>query len=440
MQRLQLLFHPLAALERWAHQYGDPFCLGRNSAQPEVYFSHPEAIQRIATADPQLFEPPRGDRTLRFLLGDHALRYLAGERHQRERRLLSPALHGERMLAHGRQMQAIARDVSDRWRPGCAVRVRAAMQEVTLRVISHAVFGQEDHADLQALRRTLGALLDRVTRPWASLFLSVSPQRLGGPLGPWGYLARRRRVMDGFILAEIRKRRKRADGVPRDILDLLVTARDAEGHGLDDAAVRDEVMMLLFAGHETTASALTWVLHCVHRWPETLVRLRDELATLDTDAEPVAIARLPYLDAVCHETLRLYPGAVGVPKVLRAPLDVMGWRFAPGTQLVPCFYLTHRRADLYPDPTRFLPERFLGRQYSPYEFLPFGAGPRRCIGMAFAQFEMKLVLATILSRWSLSLPGQDLTPVRRGVFAGPPPRMRLVPVARRQSHTDGPRP
>ena len=146
--------------------------------------------------------------------------------------------------------------------------------------------------------------------------------------------------------------------------------------------------MLMFAGHETTASALTWALYCVHQHPDVGEALCRELATLGNDAGPAAIARLPYLGAVCQETLRLYPGAVGVPKALRAPLEIMGSRFEPGTQLVPCFYLTHRRADLYPEPTRFRPERFLERQYSPYEYLPFGAGPRRCIGMTFAQFEM----------------------------------------------------
>jgi len=430
--KLKFLFRPLDCLDDWARRYGDPFCVGHGTAHPEVYFSHPRAIQEIATADPEVFEAPRGDRALRFLLGDHALRYLSGETHQRERRLLAPPLHGERMLAQGRSMQAIAEEVAGRWTPGHPVRVRAAMQEVTLRVISRLVFGREEDDRLTSLQGRLGSLLDEITRPRTTLVLACAPRRIGGRLSPWGYLARRRQAIHGLILDEIRERRRHAGASDPDILGLLMGARDAAGQHLTDEEIRDEMMMLLFAGHETTASALTWALYAVHQSPEVRDTLRRELATLGQDAGPEAIARLPYLAAVCQETLRLYPGAVGVPKVLRSPLEVMGRRFEPGIQLVPCAYLAHRRADLYPEPTRFRPERFLERQYSPYEYLPFGVGHRRCIGMAFAQFEMKLVLATILSRWSLALPGsRPVAPVRRGVFAGPPPTLQLVPVERR---------
>ena len=431
--RFQFLFRPLDCLDTWARRYGDPFCVGRETAHPEVYFSHPQAIQQIATAEPELFEPPRGDRTLRFLLGDHALRYLSGEPHQRERRLLSAPLHGERMAAHGRYIQAITESIMEQWTPGRPERVRAAMQDVTLQVISRVVFGHDDHARLAPLRRSLGTLLDTVTRPWATLLLSWSPRRIPGPMNPWTYLARRRQFIDHFILNEVRTRRQGDSHGDEDILALLMAARDTTGQPLTETEIRDEVMMLLFAGHETTASALTWALYSVHQHPDVGEALCRELVTLGNDAGPGAIARLPYLGAVCQETLRLYPGAVGVPKVLRAPLEIMGSRFEPGTQLVPCFYLTHRRADLYPEPTRFRPERFLERQYSPYEYLPFGAGPRRCIGMTFAQFEMKLVLAAIISRWNLlGAERRPVTPVRRGVFAGPPPSLRLVPVERRR--------
>ena len=418
-------------MDTWARRYGDPFCVGHGTAHPEVYFSHPRAIQQIATAEPELYEAPQGDRTLRFLLGDHALRYLDGEPHQRERRLLSPPLHGERMLAHGRHIQAIAEEIASRWERGRPVRLRAAMQEVTLRVISRLVFGRAEDARLASLQKMLGSLLDRVTQPWSTLALSYSPRRIRGRLSPWGYLARRRRAIHELILDEIRERRRQPSPADPDMLGLLMTAQDAAGEHLTDEEIRDEVMMLLFAGHETTASALTWALYCVHQWPDVGETLRRELATSGEGAGPAAIARLPYLGAVCQETLRLYPGAVGVPKVLRAPLQVMDWQFQAGTQLVPCAYLTHRREDLYPEPTRFRPERFLERQYSAYEYLPFGVGHRRCIGMAFAQFEMRLVLAVILSRWKLSLPGhRPIEPVRRGVFAGPPTSMRLVPVER----------
>ncbi|MEQ1727570.1 MAG: cytochrome P450 [Vicinamibacterales bacterium] len=426
--RLRLLFRPLECLDQWASAYGDPFCVGRGTDHPEVYFSHPQAIQDIAMADPALFEPPRGDRTLRFLLGDHALRYLSGEPHQRGRRLLIGPLHGEQMLAQGRSIQAIARDVVGRWRVGQPVRVRVAMQEVTLRVISKVVFGREEDRRLASLHGTLGSLLEDVTKAWTQLRLTRTPAWLPRAINPWTHVERQRQAIDDFILDEIRARREARAPGERDMLGVLVAARDVRGEELSEQEIRDEVWMLLFAGHETTASALTWVLYCIHRWPDVLEVLGRELETLDEQAGPEAIAGLPYLAAVCQETLRLYPGAVGVPKLLRDPLAVMGRRFEPGTQLVPCAYLTHRRAEIYPEPTSFRPERFLQRQFSPYEFLPFGAGYRRCIGMQFAQYEMKLVLATILKRWVLTLPESgSMKPVRRGVFAGPPPKLLLVP-------------
>jgi cytochrome P450 family 110 len=219
-----------------------------------------------------------------------------------------------------------------------------------------------------------------------------------------------------------------------DILTLLMSARDEAGEALSDIELRDELMTLLIAGHETTATALAWALYWIHRLPLVRQRLLHELGSLDGDFDPTAVFQLPYLNAVCSETLRIYPVALlTFPRVARSRVELTGLFLEPGTVVTGCIYLAHRRKDVYPDPEEFKPDRFLERHYSPFEFLPFGGGIRRCIGMAFAQFEMKLVLSSILARFDLAR--ADARPVRqtrRGLVSGPSPfrmiiRKRLSP-------------
>jgi unspecific monooxygenase len=207
-----------------------------------------------------------------------------------------------------------------------------------------------------------------------------------------------------------------------------MSARDEEGQPMTDVELRDELITLLIGGHETTATALSWAFYWVHHLPEVFNRLMKELEGLGVNPDPSRISQLPYLTAVCQETLRIYPVVIhAFPRVVKSPLHLMGYQFDPGTELVACTYLTHRREELYPKPDLFKPERFLERQFSPYEYFPFGGGNRRCIGMSMAQFEMKLILATTLSRWQLALvDNRPVRAVRRGVTLSPPANMRMV--------------
>ncbi|MGB5974633.1 MAG: cytochrome P450, partial [Nodosilinea sp.] len=239
-----------------------------------------------------------------------------------------------------------------------------------------------------------------------------------------------------LIYAEIEERRAQTDSSGADILTLMMAARDDQGQPLSDGELHDELMTLLVAGHETTASALTWALYWVHWLPEVGDRLRQEL-DLGPTPDPLSYPTLPYLTAVCNETLRIYPVAptTGI-RILSQPLTVAGYEFPAGAVLFLNVYLVHHREDLYPEPNTFRPERFLERQYSPSEFLPFGGGHRSCIGMAFALMEMKLVLATVLRHWELALPERDrrpLRPVRRGLTLAPPSSLRLIPTSPRVS-------
>jgi unspecific monooxygenase len=241
-----------------------------------------------------------------------------------------------------------------------------------------------------------------------------------------------REQLDQIIYTEISERRRHPDPDRTDILALMLMAKDAEGQGMTDVELRDELITLLLAGHETTASVLGWLLYFIHRFPPVLDRLRQELLTCDDLTDFKAVMKLPYLNAVCQETLRLYPVApIAFPRILRKPMTIMGRSYLPGTVIAPCIYLTHRRPDLYPEPEQFHPDRFLEKQFSAYEFLPFGGSNRRCIGMAFALFEMKMVLARLLQICEFQLSDQrEQKPQRRGVTLAPSGALKLSLVGR----------
>jgi cytochrome P450 len=226
---------------------------------------------------------------------------------------------------------------------------------------------------------------------------------------------------DELIYAEIRDRRADAQVDRTDVLSLLLMAQDEDGQGLTDAELHDELLTLLFAGHETTATALTWALYWIYSRPEILEKLKAEVAQVPAEADVMTVSRLPYLTAVCNETLRIYPvGMLTFPRRAEEQITMMDYRIEPGTLLIGCIYLMHHREEIYPNSYEFRPERFLEQQFSPYAFVPFGAGSRRCVGAALAQLEMKLILATILTETHLELDTRKAVyPCRRGVTLGP---------------------
>ncbi len=435
LRMLKLIARPLDYLETYSQRYGDPFRVGGKTSPGLVYFSHPKAIQEIFTADPELFEIGKANRGLRFLLGDYSLILMDGERHQRQRRLLTPPFHGDRMRAYGELIGDITKQVTQQWKIGESFKVRTFMQEITLRVILQAVFGLHEGPRYQQLRQLISSMLDSISSPLSSsLFFFRVLQQDWGRFSPWGRYLRQKQQVKQLIYEEIRERREKGDFSGNDILTLMMSARDEAGQPMTDEELHDELMTLLVAGHETTASALTWALYWVHYLPEVHDKLLHELNSLGEDAHPSEIAKLPYLTAVCQETLRIYPIVLtAFFRFLKAPFQVMGYEFEAGTGLIPCVYLTHHREDIYPEPKRFKPERFLERQFSQYEYFPFGGSNRRCIGMAFAQFEMKLALATIVSQFQLKLVDKrPVKPVRRGLTVAPASGMRMVVTSLRQ--------
>jgi cytochrome P450 len=239
---------------------------------------------------------------------------------------------------------------------------------------------------------------------------------------------RHQQQIDQLLFAEIAERRQHPDENRQDILSLMMAARDEDGQPMSDIELRDELLTLLFAGHETTATGLAWSLYWVHQQPEVYQKLMAELYSLAPDADPMTIFKLPYLTAVCQETLRIYPvGMLTFPRVAKRLTQIMGYSIKAGTGVVACIYLVHRHPEIYPEPEKFKPERFLTRKFSPYEYLPFGGGVRQCIGLALAQFEMKLVLATILRSYELELAEKrPVKAARRGVTLSPLGGIRMV--------------
>ena len=426
LQAMQWAFRPVPFFETCARRYGESFTMRMPVGPPiVVMFTNPEAIRQILTGNEDELRGGEAFIALQPLLGATSILALDGARHQRERRLMMPPFHGERMLAYGETMRAIAGRAIERWPVGRPFPIHREMQAITLEVILRTIFGAAgERLD------TLRSLVQRFTRVAANPMWLWPPLQMDlGPLSPWGRFLRVKRDLDAFLFAEFARRR--ADGIPDgdDVLSLLLAARDEDGEPMRDEELRDQMLTLLFAGHDTTATSLAFACYNILSHPAVRERLRHELEHV-VGGGPVAsaqVGKLEYLDATVKETLRVSPIISDVGRVLAGPMRIGGWDLPAGVVVASCIYLAHRRPDIWPEPERFDPERFLGRRPSPYEFFPFGGGVRRCLGMAFALYEMKVVLAEVLSRVELQLaPGYRMQRVRRSITLAPSQGMPVV--------------
>lgn len=425
LQALRWVQWPLPFMEECGQRFGETFTLRLPAAPPIVLFSHPDAIKTIFTGDEEDLRAGEANYRLEPILGKQSLLILDGKEHLRERRLLQPPFHGDRMLAYGTVMRDIAAAAVERWPVGRPFAVHSEMQGVTLDVILRTVFGLDEGPTKRELRAGLTELLSIGANP--QLLLAAQQSNGNGARAANRFFGARERV-DRQLFAEIAARRKAdVDGRP-DILSLLVQATYEDGRPLEDRALRDELMTMLLAGHETTATALAWAVSHVLDNPEVRTRLRDELGHIGpAPLDPQRVTRLEYLDAVCRETLRLTPIVPLIGRRLTRAMTIGGIDLPAGTVAAPCIYLAHHRPERWPEPARFRPERFLESKPTPYEFLPFGGGVRRCLGMAFALVEMKIVLAEIMTRVELrAAPGYQVRVVRRSVTLAPSEGMPVV--------------
>ncbi|MGB3199565.1 MAG: cytochrome P450 [Nodosilinea sp.] len=417
VQLYNWIFDPLDYLESNLRQHGDMFEAQATFAD-WIFLSHPDSLKYVLTHDgKELSAPGEYNEILAQLLGRNSLMLLSGDQHRQRRQLVMPPFHGERLRVYGDLIRTITREAIADLKPGQEFKARQLTQKISMQIILQAVFGLRSGERAQHLGQLLTERLDVASGPLGSALLFFPLLRQDyGTWSPGHRLKAMSDQIDALIFAEIRDRRANPDGDRSDILSLLLAARDAEGQGLSDQELRDELMTLLVAGHETTATAIAWSLYWAHSRPDVGARLRSELQTANS-ADPVALTKLPYLNAVCNETLRIYPIAMlTFPRRVEQPITLQGYDLSPDQVVVGSIYLLHRRPDLYPSPDQFRPERFLERQFGPFEFMPFGAGARRCVGAALAMYEMTIVLATLLQDCELELASDaPVEPQRRGV-------------------------
>jgi cytochrome P450 len=412
---LAWFFRPGSVLENCRARFGDAFTLRLPNEAPLVMLSDPDAIKQVFTGDPRLLHAGEANTVLLPILGSHSVLLLDDALHMEQRKLLLPPLHGERMQRYGELMTEIAAREVDRWPIGRPLRLWPRMQAVTLEIIMRAVFGVEEKERLERVRVLLSGLLDRLSgRGRFLVALALGPKRIAA-LSPF---RRALEPIDRMLYDLIEERRRDLQLSKReDILSLLLQARHEDGRQMSASELRDELMTLLVAGHETTATALSWSLERLVRHPDKLERLEDEI---EKGGEA-------YLEAVVKETLRLRPVIAFVRRRLTEPMEIGGRLLPAGVTVAPCIYLLHRRPDIYPEPNRFLPERFLDSPPGTYTWIPFGGGVRRCIGAAFAQFEMQTVLRTLVSRMRLRpVHPRDERMTRRTITLTPSRRAEMI--------------
>jgi cytochrome P450 family 135 len=383
VQTARWLLRPIAFLESCRRRFGDAFSvtfLGFRT--PMVLVSHPDVVRALYSERANGLPPGRSVALLP-LLGPRSVLLLEGPDHLARRKLMLPPFHGERMRTYEDIVREIAeRDISG-WEPGAEFALHPHMQSITLDVILRAVFGVTDGGRAETLRRELPTLLDGTGS--LSLQARVMVANRVGRGDPLAALRRAAERIDELLLAEIAERRAQPPG--EDILSGLVHARFEDGSAMSDRELRDQLMTLLLAGHETTATGLAWTVDLLLHHPDALATLRDEVARGESDS---------YLRAVVQEGLRLRPVVPIAGRRLAGDLHVDGLHLEAGTDVTPAIWLTHTRPDLYPDPYAFRPERFLERPPATYGWIPFGGGVRRCLGAAFAEMEMRVVLTELV--------------------------------------------
>ena len=390
VQTLRWSFRPLQFMEDCRRRYGDSFSVKfLGFERPMVLISDPAAIKALYT-DRAHGLPPGRNIVLEPIVGPRSLLLQEGAEHLARRRLMLPPFHGERMRSYERTMAEIVGAEIDGWPLDQEFAIHPRMQAVTLEVILRVVFGVSEGPRLDRLRGMLSTVLQETASPRAQVFALATRRFRGG--NAFARFERQLREVDELLFAEIAEHRRREDLAERDdILSMLMRAEFEDGGRMEDAELRDQLMTLLLAGHETTATALAWTFDLVLRHRAVLERLRETLAAGEED----------YLRAAITESLRLRPVIPLAGRRLATELVADGMALPAGTDVTPAIWLAHTRADVYPEPFAFRPERFLDEGPDTYAWIPFGGGVRRCIGATFAEFEMRVVLREVLGRCEL---------------------------------------
>jgi cytochrome P450 len=417
MQTAQWLLAPVQFMEGCRRRHGETFSVRFvGFEQPMVLISDPSAIRALYSQREQLLPPGRFAQ-LAPMVGPDSLLLVQGAGHLERRRMMLPPFHGEQMRTFEATMREIAEAQIAVWPQG-EVAIQPLTRALTLEVILRLVAGVTDGARLAHMRALIPDLLDGGASVSTSVRVLIA--RRFGRSDPLEALSAQIRELDGDLLDEITERRERGDDGAGDVLSMLMAARFEDGRGMSDWELRDQLVTLLVAGHETTATALAWAFELLTHNPPALERLVEEVRDGSGDQ---------WLRAVIAETLRLRPVVPLAGRRLAADLECDGYTLPTGSDVSPAIWLTHTRADLYEDPYAFRPERFLDKAPGTYAWIPFGGGVRRCLGAAFAELELRVVLRAVLERFDVSSRRGAEKVMRRGPTFAPRhgTRVRLRP-------------
>lgn len=409
---LKFIRSPRQMLEKWRAEFGDPFLLHALNG-PIVLTGREDLIREIFGTDPDLFDQ-FAIQTILPVMGSGSIFSMVGSQHRRERKLVMPMFHGDRMRSYGRNMCDLTAANAQQSLSSGRIETLPLMTDISFGVIVQNIIGGTEQNELDALvaasRKVIAAISPILlfTRKSHISFLGLTP---------WDKFCRAKselyaqidRIIDG---------RQSTSQQHDDILSLLCQATYEDGQPMTREHIRDELLTFLFAGHETTALSMTWAMYHLHRYPEVLERLRAELDQCGED--PADLASCEFLKACVQETLRIHPIVTEVVRKLKQPLQLAEFTIPAGYAVSPVTVLAHYNPDVYPDPERFNPDRFIGKSYSPFVYMPFGGGHRRCVGAAFASYEMSMVIGTLIRRFKFELiEEKEVVPVRKNVTMAP---------------------
>ncbi len=445
LQLLSYVTDPFTHFDKLAARYGDVFRVRLPGVGEQFIVGSPEGVRALTTGNYDTFEREAG--SLRFLLGGNALIFLDGLGHRMLRNVMTPPFQGDRMRAYGPVMLRVTEEILASRPQHSTGPIQPDMQEITLRVILHCVFGLDSGPRFERMKALMVEFLDHMFDPRTfAAALVLSGERVLSVLETLGTRQREATpdsapalsrlpiqrtadllgAIDAMLFEEI-ERARRDDDARQDILSLLVRVRSEDGELLSRNQLRDQLFMLLLAGHESTSNSLCWALYQLAQRPDVLAEIRREHAAVFKGAfDPLRARELPYLGAVIQETMRLMPIAVGVARRLKHDMQIEGYTLPKGSVAIPCAYLAQRDARVWDRPLEFDPTRFLNKKVSMAAHFPFGAGVWRCLGAAFADYEMRVVLATLLERFDLEVqPDEQARPLLKGVTIAPASGMRM---------------
>lgn len=422
-QRLQYITNPVKYWETaYEHQSEVFWAKGIDFGSPLIVFYAPEAARQIIENHDRNLTSTTFSSELKAIFGETSFFTLEGNSHQKMRKLLIPKLHGKHIHAYGELICQLVDDLMQSLplnKPFSALEVA---QEISMQVMIQLLFGSYQNERYQQIKKLMISMVNLFASNifGVPLFFKFL-QKDFGPASPWRNFLNQRQQMQELIYEEIAERRSSPNVERNDLLSLLMLVEDEEGNLLTDEELLGQVLSLLFTGNESTAASIAWSWYRVYRHDEIKAKLLDELRSVGDDADPLRLFRLPYLSAVCNETLRMYPVTMFmIPRRVKSSTQINGFQVEPGMLVTVGTYIIHQREDIYPEAKAFKPQRFLERRFSPYEFIPFGGGMRGCIGGEIALYQLKLALATVVSRYKLDLVNRrQIYPKRRNTILTP---------------------